>query len=161
MCYSRFLRFLGGFMGIVTFLLPDEPTFPGELDHLVAIRICMDFVFVPGDSDENFDEGQRREFWQRLISERSDCFSLPKNVTLSFDAITLTCSGKEERESRERVASLAAWKLTGDEIRSIVDAALPSSQLAGVKPDWELIDRLVQHRRSLHAANEVPAYHDT
>ncbi|RYP07084.1 hypothetical protein DL765_009273 [Monosporascus sp. GIB2] len=140
------------FMGIAILLLPDEPAFPGELDHMAAIRICMNFVFVPEDSDKSLDEDQRREFWQRLISERSNCFNPAENVTPSFNAMTLfhsnlTCSEKENRESRERVASLAAWKLTGGEIRSIVDAALPSSQLAGDKPDWELIDRLVQHRR--------------
>jgi hypothetical protein len=158
------LRFLDGFMGITIFLLPDEPAFPGRLHPLVALHVCMNLVFIPGHPDEGFDEDHRRDFWQRLISERSMCFK-PNDGTFPNDRIIIkqitVCSEKEDRESRERVASLAAWDLTEYEIRLIVDAALPRSRPADVKPDWELIDQLVKHRRLPQTEKEVIVKNDT
>jgi hypothetical protein len=131
------LRFIDNYTGIVIFFLPEGPTYLYEhLDPLIAQRVCMNITFTP----EDFNENCRQELWQGLISQRSRCSDL-------------------DEESRQRVASFASAELTADEIRSIVDAVLPPD-LLNVKPDWELMNKLVLHR-VMHKPVEVPMENDS
>ncbi|GAB1316126.1 hypothetical protein MFIFM68171_06336 [Madurella fahalii] len=123
-------HFIEGYMGIVVFLLPNNPWDRLRLDSLMAQRFCIHFVFESLDRSAD----RRIKLWQQLIAN------------LCNHRWTVT---EDNGRLSETAHILGEWKVTEEEIVSIVDSVwcLPIDN-----PDSQTIYQLLHARLALSSA---------